>query len=83
MARFYFHIIDGETFRDEEGTDLPDIETAEIEASRVIAAHLKDHPRVPWEDGGIAINVDDERGLTLFSLTVTSRHSAACGSPSR
>ncbi|HYE43621.1 MAG TPA: hypothetical protein VEA15_09540 [Caulobacteraceae bacterium] len=68
-------------FRDEDGTDLPDLASAETEASRVVAAHLRDHPREPWRDGDIVLTVADASGLTLLSLTVIAQHSPAAGGP--
>jgi hypothetical protein len=35
MARFYFHVRDGETFtKDDEGVDLPDLEAVRWEAEQ-------------------------------------------------
>lgn len=81
MPRYYFHIQDGRLFRDEDGTELPDLASAEVEASRVVGAHLRDHPDEPWRDGDIVMTVADEQGLTLLSLTVMGQHSPAAGGP--
>jgi hypothetical protein len=34
MPRFFFHVIDGSTFKDEDGENLPSIESARAHAAR-------------------------------------------------
>jgi hypothetical protein len=76
MARFFFHVQDGSTFLDEEGTELPDPNAARQEAIRTCGEMLRD---VPW-----AINngepfrlwVTDQphgQGHTLFALMVAAQ----------
>jgi hypothetical protein len=45
MTRFYFdhQEKDGEIRRDEEGTELPDVAAARVEAVRAAAEWIKDH----------------------------------------
>lgn len=81
MSRYYFHIDDGQSFLDEDGTELPDVASAETEASRVLAAHLKDHPREPWDCGELSVRISDEHGMTLLILTVISRYAPAVRAP--
>ena len=42
MPRYFFHIIDGITLRDHEGTELPDIQTARSVAVRTSGEILQD-----------------------------------------
>ncbi len=77
MQRFYFNISDGRDFEDDEGTLLPGVEAAREEASRILAAHLKDHPAEPWREGELTVTVQDEHRLILFVMTVTGRAAAA------
>ena len=77
MPRYFFHITDGQEFHDEEGTELRDLASAETEASWVLATHLRDHPREPWDEGEVVLSVADDSGLTLLTLTLISQHSAA------
>lgn len=77
MPRYFFHIDDGQPFRDADGTVLPDVEAARVEATRVLAHHLKDHPRQLWHDGVLTVTVQDQAGLTLFMVTVSGHEAAA------
>lgn len=77
MPRYFFHIQDGSDFHDEEGTVLGGVEAARAEASRVAAAHLRDHPCDLWGDRVITVTAQDHRGLTLFTVTITGHDAAA------
>ena len=48
MPLYYFHIEDGQPFPDHEGTDLPNLEAARIEAVRLAGAMLKDSADTFW-----------------------------------
>lgn len=69
MPRFFFDFMDADNpYRDDQGTDLPDVETAKAEASRVLAEILRDKVR----DGScreIAVKVRSEAGEQLLKAT--------------
>ena len=69
MARFYFHLKDGEELlTDDDGVDLPDVSHAKHEAIQsareLLAEAIKTgRPEVPE-----AFVISDEAGRTLFEL---------------
>ena len=57
MARFFFHVTNGSTFKDEEGENWPSLEAARAHAAK-IASEL-------WQAGGYegyAVSVADQQG---------------------
>lgn len=67
MPRFFFHVEDGP---DELGVDLPSLATAKRQATHYAAALLSDAVDTFWEKPNLRMWVEDERGLTLFSIDV-------------
>lgn len=69
MPRFHFNVHDGVSSYDTEGTELPDWQTARIEAIRLAGEILKDdaHRIALGEDW--RIEVTDPTGLLLFQMT--------------
>jgi hypothetical protein len=69
MPRFFFDFMDADDpYPDDQGTDLPDVETAEAEASRALAEIIRDKVR----DGScreIAVKVRSEAGEPLLNAT--------------
>ncbi len=70
MPRFYFHIHDGEFIPDEDGTELPDVSAARIEAARYAGQLLANKPEQAWETEGWSVEVTDDHRLVLFKLIV-------------
>ncbi len=69
MARFYFHVHDGVSPIDTEGTDLPDWQTARTEAIQLAGEIPKDNaPRIALDEDW-RIEVTDHTGLMLFQMT--------------
>lgn len=71
MPRYHFDIRDGETFViDDEGSDLPDIAMAQIEAAQLLSDIVNDLPFRAAEPSGyhLSIDVRDEEG-PLFLLS--------------
>ena len=48
MPRYFFHVTDGSSVRDDEGTELPDIYTAQAEAIRMSGEILRDMGAKFW-----------------------------------
>src|SRR5690348_8784452 len=69
MPRYFFHVHDGAAIRDEEGTQLPDSIAARTEAVKLSAALLAERAEAFWNDDEWSLEVADETGLVLFSLT--------------
>ena len=72
MPTYHFHIEDGGHHPDREGTELPDDDSARIQAARLLGELLKEQPEVFWKDQCLRLTVADERQLTLFVLEVTA-----------
>ena len=70
MPLFYFDVRDnGQLFPDEEGHELPDITSAETEASEAAAAIARDV--LPTRRGGeLIVQVKDEQRLPVLTVTV-------------
>jgi hypothetical protein len=68
MPRYFFDIVDGQAFPDTEGTDLPDLAAARIEAVRLSAEVLKEMPERFWMSEEWTMTVRDQLGHPLFKL---------------
>ena len=71
MPLFHFNLNDGTCAPDKDGTDLPNVQTAKIEAVKHAAELMRDDPREIWENGALKVDVTDHGGHKLFSVTVT------------
>lgn len=77
MTRYYFHSEDGSPFPDDEGTDLPTLAGARIEAVRVLADILRESPEEVLRTGALRLTVTDKAGLIFFALDLSATDSAA------
>jgi hypothetical protein len=77
MAKYFFHSEDGQHIPDEEGTDLPTLAAARIEAVRVMGDLLKEDPEHLLITGEMRLTVTDEAGLIYFALDVSATDAAA------
>jgi hypothetical protein len=68
MPRYFFHVHDGASFPDLEGTELPDLAAARREAVLSSAQLLTDNPDQFWDGEAWSMQVTDESGATLFVL---------------
>ncbi|WP_426954239.1 DUF6894 family protein [Muricoccus radiodurans] len=68
MPRYFFHVIDGQSFLDQEGTELPDRGSARNEAVRLAGALLRDDKGTFSDDHDWRLEVTDGGGLLLFTL---------------
>jgi hypothetical protein len=89
MPRFHFHLEDGTTFRDEDGTVLPDLEAARINAVKLLGHVMADNAPQFLSTKVWTMRVTDGSDLMLFSVNVatvdasagTADASAATSSP--
>lgn len=77
MRRYFFHVHDGYSSRDEDGTELPDIYTAQAEAIRLSGEILRDMGAKFWSGTHWQLEVADERGAILFVLTFSAEERPA------
>lgn len=69
MPRFFFHVRDEDTTRDEEGQELPDLDAAKREAIEGLRDLLCGEVRYGRIDLGRRIEVADEAGATVLTVT--------------
>lgn len=72
MPRYFFHDVEGRRQRDMEGSYLPNIEAARIEAIAYAGQVLKDRPDKVWAGGQWRVEVADEEGRLLFTLVTVA-----------
>jgi hypothetical protein len=77
MERYHFNIEDGEAFQDREGTSLPSLHAARVEAAKILAQTLTANAQEFWQTERMEVNVTDGSGLTLFSVYVSARDAPA------
>ena len=68
MPRFHFHIFDGQDRRDEDGTELPDFQAAQVEAIRFAGEILKDEAHRIALGKEWRMHVTDESNMILLRL---------------
>jgi len=77
VATFYFDIEDGsQTTLDREGVELPDLQAAQLEAAVLAGELLRDRPSQFWGVRSWAMTVQDEAGLTLFTIVIAATAAA-------
>lgn len=70
MPRYYFDVLDGRLFTDEEGTEFPDLAAARTEALRSLPEMATD--LVAIEDGHeVSITMRDDAGRPILAATLT------------
>lgn len=71
MPTFHFHVDDGDSHsRDEDGVELPSLQVARREATRLAGELLRDRPDDVWTQQSWRMTVTDDGGTTLFKLQV-------------
>jgi hypothetical protein len=68
MPRYFFHIDDGVTVHDDEGTELENVAVARCEAVKLAGQMICDSAGSFWDKEEWKLTATDERGLTLFCL---------------
>ena len=68
MPRYFFHVMDGYSARDTEGTELPDIYAAQDQAIRTSGEILRDMGAEFWNGTEWMLEVTDESDQILFVL---------------
>ena len=68
MPRFFFNL-QGSTLPDREGYDLPDVAAAKLIAVQTACAIVSQNAVELLEQGEWQLDVSNEEGLTLFSVT--------------
>lgn len=82
MPRYFFHVTDGYSARDTEGTELPDIYTAQDQAIRTSGEILRDMGGEFWNGTEWKLEVTDVHGRILLTLRFSAEEHAALTDPS-
>ena len=77
MPRYFFHVHDGISILDEDGTELPDLDAARKEAVCMSGEMLRDHAERFWNGEEWNLDVADEGGIVLFTLMFMGMNSPA------
>lgn len=77
MPRYFFHVDDGFSTRDNEGTDLPDIFAAQAEAIRLSGELLREMGAKFWNGTAWTLTVTDETERVLFVLRFSADEGTA------
>ncbi|MDB5451926.1 MAG: hypothetical protein JWO33_504 [Caulobacteraceae bacterium] len=72
VTRYYFDALNGQTFADAEGIELPDLGAARCEAVGMLGSLLRGDPSGFWSTGALSILVKDAMGRTLFVVEATA-----------
>jgi hypothetical protein len=68
MPRYFFHVIDGRSIIDNEGTELSGLKEARIEAIRLAGAILRDEGDTFWNGEEWHMNVTDASRQSVLKL---------------
>jgi hypothetical protein len=68
MPRYFFHVHDGNSTGDNEGTELPDIFAAQEQAILLSGELLREMGGKFWNGEEWSLDVTDEAGRILFTL---------------
>ena len=79
MERYFFHLHDGKSLTDEEGTELESLDAAKKAAIQLIAQTLRDDVDTFWQDQTYGVTVTDRAGLILFTVEIAATISPAVG----
>lgn len=77
MPRFFFHVNDGFSTRDHEGTELPDIFAAQEQAIGLSGELLREMGAKFWDGTAWSLTVTDESGAVLFVLRFSADEGTA------
>lgn len=83
MPHYFFHVIDGYSDYDAEGTELPDIYAAQHQAVRTSGEILRDMGAKFWDGTEWKLEVTDEQGRILLTLRFSAEEHPALTDPSR
>jgi len=77
MPRYFFHVLDHSSGPDTEGTEFPDIYTAQAEAVRLCSEMIREIDGRFWEAPLWRLQVTNEVQRLLFTLTFSGEEHAA------
>lgn len=79
MPRYFFHTLNGDCVRDEQGEELKNIDAAREEAVAVLGEILRYRGASFWTTGAFSVIVTDAEGQTVVSVTAAASDQAPEG----
>lgn len=70
MPLYFFHLTDSVFNPDQEGTELPNLDSARVEAIRFAAATAMELPNKVRDGSGLRVEVSDDAGLGLCTVII-------------
>ena len=70
MPRYHFHTADGRRRSDPEGSELPNVGAARIEAVRFASEVLRGKADELWREGQWRVEVTDDENVLLCTVIV-------------
>lgn len=78
MPRYFFHVKDGRDVRDEEGSELPNVASAQVIAVRTMGEILRERAVKNPLNEDMALHVLDEAGREVLTLRLSLVLHAEC-----
>lgn len=72
MARYFFHVVNGEFIPDSTGLECTSFDDVRDHAVRIAGEMLKDQGLLLWSTGHFDMFVCDEKNRTLLKLSFTA-----------
>ena len=73
MPRYFFHVIDGRSIIDNEGSELAGLKEARVEAIQLAGAILRDEGDKFWNGGEWHMDVTDASGQSVLKLRFSAQ----------
>ena len=73
MPRYHYHVRDGALDTDVDGVELPNLAAVRREAVMFAAQCMLDKPIAVWDGNAWTVEVTDETGLVLYTLSVSAK----------
>jgi hypothetical protein len=83
LPRYFFHVLDGYTARDTDGTELRDIYAAQEQAIHMSGEILRDMGGKLWDGTEWKLEAADEHGQSLFVLRFSAEEQPVLTDPRR
>lgn len=76
MPNYHFNLANHERIEDDEGTELPDLQAARIQAVVFAADYLHDTPELVWDGRRFSVEVTDDEGQMLFAIRIEAEETS-------
>ena len=77
MPRYFFHVIDGRSIIDNQGSELASLKEARVEAIQLAGAILRDEGDTFWNGQEWHLDVTDASGQSVLKLRFSAEDQGA------